>query len=154
MNVKAQNPAWLRRKPQDCPEMFGGSHLVCVDPKRSKDDVGGPDKGAEMGVDRRLSDNLGIDVQWAPGGFLFRSARTGMSKFCQSPSDLDYYLCLYLLGTIFMETVAHPRDSKTHNFRVSWHAFLQYICVMASEACAKENVNRQGPSNAHTVDQP
>ena len=144
MSSKAQNPAWLRRTPSDDPAFFKGHPINWIPPDAATDGVWGLKPSTEMGVDRRLSETLRISIEWAPGGFLFRCDRTGLSKFFASPSDLNYYLCLFLLGSPFMDAVSHPHDGRSKDFRVSFHAFLQYISIMASEVCAAENVGAQG----------
>ena len=143
MSSKAQNPAWLRRTSSDAPELFKGNPIAWTPPNAAMEGVEGLKQGIEMGVDRRLSETLRISIEWAPGGFLFRSDRTGLSKFFTSPSDLNYYLCLFLLGAPFMDAVSHPHDGRSKDFRVSWHSFLQYTSILASEVCAASNVGNQ-----------
>ena len=144
MSSKAQNPAWLRRTAQDASKLFQGHPVAWAPPDAVTEGVEGLKQGMDMAVDRRLSERLQIIIEWAPGGFLFRSGRTGLSKFFTSPSDLSYYLCLFLLGSPFMDAVSHPHDGISKDLRMSFHTFLRYISILASEACAAENVGSQG----------
>ena len=150
MNEKAKNPVWLRRGPQEAPGCSGSSQGHSVGRSGldvGRDEAGGPTQAIEVGMTTAtmgICKKLGVEISWVPGGFLLQSSKTGISKFCSSPSDLDYYFYLYLLGPKFMEVVASPRSSRRNDFRVSFHSFLQHIALEASRVCSQENVQSQG----------